>query len=1239
MNLSNWLFGLYSVSFAGLARVTTCLLLLGMSSVSLAQGFQDDFDRPDAAALGNGWIEKAPGALALAGGRAVKLAVSSTYTDNLAYRPATENLLDVESSVEFQLQSLDIGFPQLFTRVQSDSVVWYGILDAYILYIDNSTTFAVLGRQTGWEFVTALDVLTLSSPLNTNDTYRLRMSVVGTDPVQLNAFVERQGASGWEVIGQSSITDAENSRITTAGSVGFGGYVEASYSFDNFARTDLGGGGGTNNPAPVATSLAPNSTPTGSNGFVLTVQGSDFVQDAVVRWDGVDRATTFVSANELQITVDAADLAVARTVPVTAFNPAPGGGESSALNFTISDPAGNPVPGVTTLAPNTATAGGSAFLLTVQGTAFVPESVVRWNGADRQTAYISPTELQATIGSADIGTAGTALVSVFSPGPGGGVSNAEQFVIDPVAGNPVPTLGDISPASIVAGSAGITLTVQGWDFLADSVVRWNGQDRPTVYVSTYELRATLNASDFATPGSFDVSVWSPTPGGGESNSTAFEVTTGGGSGNNQSLSNVSPNTAIIGGAGFQMTITGVGFTPSSIARVDGTDVTTTYVTGNQLFADIPAAMLSTGGRAALTVFTPDASNSASDPLPLFVVAQDETVFFDGFNRPNSPTLDNGWTEKTADSFRLEGGEVASIYTPSEGFTDAIAYRPDTEDAQNIEVGVEFIRAPGSVARYPQVHARIQRDSIPFRDMLSSYTLFYDDGWSVPGITITTIDGWGECYLASWPLTVPFVQGERYRLRFIVTGADPVQLTGYMDLFSGDSWQEIATGTVYHDDSTTPVPGLFCNTGDMVAPVNGTGGTGIAKWLDQTDNYDNYYTIALGGSDNPVPSPSTLSPSSISEGSSGFQLTVTGSGFTSGAVARWNGADRPTTVVSSTEVRAAISAADVASAGTASVTVRNPAPGGGESSPLQFDITAAGNPVPGISSLTPGSATVGGSAFALTVYGTGFVPGSTVRWNGADRSTTFVSSTELQAAISAGDVATEGAALVSVFNSGPGGGESADTTFTISTPTAEFLDDFNRPDGPNLGNGWIEKTPAAVDLVGGVAAKQTVGTGYRDNLVYRPASENVLNVEASVDLRIRNTAIGYPQVLVRVQSSTAGFAEWLDGYILYVDNNATQAVLGRNRNGDFVEALSIIGFTTPLNTTDQFRMRLRATGTNPVMLEAYVERNGANGWEIIGSGVASDSSANRFDTAGSVGFGGYVENSYEYDNFRRTELSQ
>jgi uncharacterized repeat protein (TIGR01451 family) len=93
-----------------------------------------------------------------------------------------------------------------------------------------------------------------------------------------------------------------------------------------------------------------------------------------------------------------------------------------------------------------------------------------------------------------------------------------------------------------------------------------------------------------------------------------------------------------------------------------------------------------------------------------------------------------------------------------------------------------------------------------------------------------------------------------------------------------------------------------------------------------------------------------------------------------------------------------------------------------------------NPVPVMSSISPSVTTVDGAAFTLTVNGSNFVSRSKVQWQGTDRVTTFVSTTQLTAAILAADILTVGTATVTVVNPAPGGGTSNTLTFTTSDPS-------------------------------------------------------------------------------------------------------------------------------------------------------------------------------------------------------------
>jgi hypothetical protein len=179
--------------------------------------------------------------------------------------------------------------------------------------------------------------------------------------------------------------------------------------------------------------------------------------------------------------------------------------------------------------------------------------------------------------------------------------------------------------------------------------------------------------------------------------------------------------------------------------------------------------------------------------------------------------------------------------------------------------------------------------------------------------------------------------------------------------------------------------------------------------------------------NPVPTISSLNPNPTMAGGPAFTLTVTGANFVANSVVQLNGANRPTMFVSGNQLTAQIPASDIASAGSASVQVGNPSPGGGTSVSLQLNIV---NPAPAIAAVFPNSIVAGSAGFPLTINGSGFVPGSSARWNGANRQTTFISSTQLSAQIVGGDVLSVGNASVTVANPAPGGGSSNSVTFTV-----------------------------------------------------------------------------------------------------------------------------------------------------------------------------------------------------------------
>jgi hypothetical protein len=121
--------------------------------------------------------------------------------------------------------------------------------------------------------------------------------------------------------------------------------------------------------------------------------------------------------------------------------------------------------------------------------------------------------------------------------------------------------------------------------------------------------------------------------------------------------------------------------------------------------------------------------------------------------------------------------------------------------------------------------------------------------------------------------------------------------------------------------------------------------------------------------NPVPFLSQpLVPDAAAPGGAAFMLTVNGTGFVSGALVDFNGLALPTTFVSSKQLIASVPASDIASSGTASVTVVNPVPGGGYSNAVFFPVAASETTV-NFANASGSPITVGGigdSSFTLAV---------------------------------------------------------------------------------------------------------------------------------------------------------------------------------------------------------------------------------------------------------------------------------
>jgi hypothetical protein len=264
----------------------------------------------------------------------------------------------------------------------------------------------------------------------------------------------------------------------------------------------------------------------------------------------------------------------------------------------------NPVPVLSSISPSSANAGDAGFTLTVNGSSFVSTSKVRWGGADRSTTFVSSAELHAEISAADVASGATINVTVFNPAPGGGTSSPQTFTTT----NPAPSLANISPTSATAGGGDFSLTVNGNNFVPDSVVRWNGSGRETQFRSSTRLTATVLASDIALAGASDITVYNPPPGGGATSSAPLLV-----SNPSPTVSSIWPSNQLANSSAFTLVVSGSGFVMASAVRWNGLERATTYVRGNELRAAIRASDIAVAGGNTVTVFNDAPGGGLSNP--------------------------------------------------------------------------------------------------------------------------------------------------------------------------------------------------------------------------------------------------------------------------------------------------------------------------------------------------------------------------------------------------------------------------------------------------------------------------------------------------------------------------------------------------------------------------------------------------------------------------------------------------
>jgi hypothetical protein len=933
--------------------------------------------------------------------------------------------------------------------------------------------------------------------------------------------------------------------------------------------------------APTVTFTAPSSAVAGGAQFTMTVTGTGFVRDTVLRWNGQDRQTSVFSSTGAQMQVLASDIASAAGNPgrISAFTPSPGGGTSADVNFTINAAPAPATPTITLggLSPSAAQVNGPSFTLTVSGTGFTPTSVVkwegavrpttyvnanalqalipasdlavlagpvnvtvetpgavtssnaetftltaiadptlssltspvyartgplsisvsgsnftlnsivRWNGADRQTTYFNTNFLQAAIPLSDVASTGTATVTVFTPSAATPTSNGLQVAI---VNPPAPEISSFSPTTLQQNVTN-QLFVTGQYFTTDSVVRINGVDRPTSFSSGTALLVRLSPIDVATLGNLQVSVFTPTPGGGTSAAEPIAVVP---ASPRPTLSRISPNNVPVGAPAFQMVLTSDAgnFRADSVVRVGGADRPTTYVNSSQLRAQIPASDLAAAGSKAVSVFTPS-GNAESDPVLLTVgnalspiitrlqcdglgtcaqitartgnlalstigrnFTSQSMVMVNGSARPTTFNSETQLSATLAQADIAASGTLAvKVMTPSAPVESNIINVPivDPGIPSLTQLSPTSVPAGASATQLRVLGAGFVRDSVVEWNGAALPTSFLGSGElrvTLPEIELrnagtalvrvnTPAPGGGVSGNVTFAILAPQTP--------TITTLDPAQV-----IAGGAAFELVVTGANYIGTSVinwngsarpTRLGGSSLIAQIPAADIATAGSASITVVTTAAPATSNAMTLPILAAG--TPTITLLQPESIPARTPGTTVTVLGSNFTAFSSGRWNGSDRQTTYTSPTQLQMYVLPGDLATAGTGTITVANGSlVSGGAALPID-------NPtVPQITLLTPASTIAGSNGVELRVDGPAanlpgaFAPTSVINWNGTALPTTYVNATQLRTFLPLSQLATAGAAQVTVTTPAPGGGTSAPATFLINNPTGPAITSLGPP---------------------------------------------------------------------------------------------------------------------------------------------------------------------------------------------------
>jgi hypothetical protein len=764
---------------------------------------------------------------------------------------------------------------------------------------------------------------------------------------------------------------------------------------------------------PEVTTVAPTSG-TSNGGTIVTLEGSGFREGAGVLVGGSPATNVTVeSSTRLTATTPAHAAGVVDVIVRNSDN------QSGTLmgGYTYVSPA---APSVTAISPGSGPSTGGT-LVTITGTGFVNGSQVKVGGvAATSVTYVSATQLTAVTGAH---AAGPVNVDVTNPdGSAGTLTGGYTYEPDPA-----PALTGITPGRGPT-SGGTTVTLTGAHFKSGATVLFGGTAGTVTQLSATSL--TVKTPARGSIGAVDVVVRNPD----QQTATllgGFTYDWGASPG----VSSVTPGHGSAAG-GTSITVHGTGFVAGATVTLGGTAATQVNVVSPTQLTAVTAPRAS--GTVSVVVKNTDNQSGTLDngytydPLPVLTVASvspnngpasgGTRVTLTGTNFVDGASVKFGSVEAASVTFVSSTSLTAVTAPQTAGTVGVTVTNPDGESA-SLSSAYTYNPAPA-----PTV-SNITPGSGP---STGGTPVTINGAHFVDGVTVT-FDGMAATSVtfgSSTSLTAVTPPHAAGAVTVVVKNPDDLQasvadgftyiappapsvtsLTPTSGLSTGGT-QVTINGAHFVDGATVkfgtlPATSVSFGSGSSltaIAPAQavGTVSVTVINPDGQSGTLSNAYTYT----EPPKLTVTSINPSSgVTNG--GTDVTLNGTEFAQGATVLFGGVPATGAVVASSVSISARTPAHLA--GKVDVVVRNP---DGKQATLSNGFTYVPAPAPTISQLSPNTGASEGG-LTVTITGTNFVPGATVKFGSAagtntrvDSSTSITTTTPAMAA---------GSVMVSVTN--------------------------------------------------------------------------------------------------------------------------------------------------------------------------------------------------------------------------------